>query len=449
LYHRSLRFFGYVITSWIFINEPLILITMTKPKKSLSARKRVLFVLITILICLVLLEIGLRLIFAARVGPSVLLYGLRKDRQEIEVTNLEEPTEDQSPSQKSENDNRSEIQFDTADKTLDLTKSHTVSTHENACGGYSKYFPNQRRVDYDKLTKEVFKVTINKYGFRGEDFVVEKAPGIIRIVNLGASSTFGYHDRDNETYPVYLEEILNERCGSQFEYEVINLGIPHLTSEAIYNLYLNEAVKLNPDVVTFYEGFNDAAIKLPDPKSTEKLVSRLSKRLIIVALPHNRQGQVKVSKQYLDRMLNETSDRFLKNIKKLRDECKKNGSIFIVSNQQATSKSIERKELKGITYQQEVEMIRQKISSSEQVSQSEFTLLVHAGLMARLKTWISDKDIPFVDAIEALDQDRDVLVSRVHLSPAGNRMIAAAMADAILKHTCKTPSGKEIQPMSN
>jgi hypothetical protein len=39
--------------------------------------------------------------------------------------------------------------------------------------------------------------------------------------------------------------------------------------------------------------------------------------------------------------------------------------------------------------------------------------------------------VPFVDVVKALDQDRDVLVSWVHLSPRGNRMIADAFAEEI------------------
>ena len=63
----------------------------------------------------------------------------------------------------------------------------------------------------------------------------------------------------------------------------------------------------------------------------------------------------------------------------------------------------------------------------------EVRLLVHYKLMTSLESWAKDNKVPFVDIIEKLDKDRDVLVSWVHLSPRGNQMIAEAFADKILK----------------
>ena len=96
-------------------------------------------------------------------------------------------------------------------------------------------------------------------GFAVEKFDETKKPGVTRIITLGSSSTFGYYDRDNETYPYYLEQILNKALRSTGRFEVINLGIPHLRSEEILSLFQAEAIPLRPDVVTFYEGVNDAA----------------------------------------------------------------------------------------------------------------------------------------------------------------------------------------------
>jgi len=55
----------------------------------------------------------------------------------------------------------------------------------------------------------------------------------VRVVTLGASSTFGFHNRDDQTYPRQLENLLNQEARGSTRYEVINLGIPHLTSDEI------------------------------------------------------------------------------------------------------------------------------------------------------------------------------------------------------------------------
>ena len=138
-----------------------------------------------------------------------------------------------------------------------------VAGQRLACANYSKYFPGETRVDFDEKGKK-FAIKMNNKGFRGPDIIDKKDSGTIRIITLGGSSTFGYHDRDNETYPHYLQEILNEYLKERGidkikKFEVINLGIPTLRAENIYFLFINEALPLNPDLVTFYEGINNVS----------------------------------------------------------------------------------------------------------------------------------------------------------------------------------------------
>jgi hypothetical protein len=202
--------------------------------RKLTRKKKVLFYIIILLALFLIFELSARTYFAFKVGPSVFLYGTSFHRKIIPKPEA--------------------IDYVSGIK---WTLPRTVITHPNELGGYSKYFQNQKRVDFDIETGESFDVTINNRGFRGRDFTDQKEPGVIRIVALGASSTFGYFDRDDETYPVYLEHMLNDRYSGKLHFEVINMGIPHLTAENIYALFLDEVIQLNPDVVTFYEGNND------------------------------------------------------------------------------------------------------------------------------------------------------------------------------------------------
>jgi hypothetical protein len=54
--------------------------------------------------------------------------------------------------------------------------------------------------------------------------------------------------------------------------------------------------------------------------------------------------------------------------------------------------------------------------------------------MHDLKQWAEKNNVPFV--IGALDQDRHYLLSWVHLHPEANRVVAAKLADPILKQFC-------------
>jgi lysophospholipase L1-like esterase len=64
---------------------------------------------------------------------------------------------------------------------------------------------------------------MNKSGLRGPDFSPRKPPGVVRIVCLGDSTTYGFTLRE-ESYPDLLRARLNRHQPPR--YEVINAGMP-------------------------------------------------------------------------------------------------------------------------------------------------------------------------------------------------------------------------------
>ena len=84
--------------------------------------------------------------------------------------------------------------------------------HSAELAGYTKYQP--RRPLHQKVGDETIEMAINGDGFRGpRDFERPKPAGRFRIAVLGESSTFGYLNRDTETYPVQLENGCARRAG--------------------------------------------------------------------------------------------------------------------------------------------------------------------------------------------------------------------------------------------
>jgi hypothetical protein len=63
-------------------------------------------------------------------------------------------------------------------------------------------------------------------------------------------------------------------AGARFE--VLNLGIPHATSDHILSLFLAEGPLLDPDVVVFYSGANDSALEEKPRSGVEGLWSALT-----------------------------------------------------------------------------------------------------------------------------------------------------------------------------
>ncbi|MFN8178652.1 MAG: SGNH/GDSL hydrolase family protein [bacterium] len=390
---------------------------MTEPLPPSRAR-RLLFAALTTLVVLLGIEIGLRGIVSLRVGhPGPFRYGF----------------------------------------VTDARSRHTVSLHDDLLAGYSKFVPNKERTDYDPVTLQTYPVHINAQGFRGEDFAPKK-PGTVRIVTLGASSTFGYHARDDATWPRRLQVLLGRRCPAT-RYEVLNLGIPHLMSDEIVALFSAEALPLAPDVVTFYEGVNDASMRRERNHLRKSLRRNVELRTVYrVARDH----------LLLVRLLDETirprvrrydaddvrahevgrSERFLASLDAIRTECEKRGIRFVVATQQAASLLVPREKMRGLTYEAEESLVKARLAKDGSIDAIEMAFLTHADMMRALRGWAAERRVPLVDVVAATDQRRDILVSWVHLSPEGNERVAEAFAPTILSLTCPGTPGLAAAPDS-
>ena len=398
--------------------------------------KKLLLSSFAVVLTIGVVELGLRVYFAFTVGPSVLLYGTPFNRTRMRST-----------AATTSNEARNRILGMTQDE---WRANKTVMNHEEGPGEYTKYRSHQKRVDFDVETGEKFDVTINSRGFRGRDFEVEKLPGTQRIVTLGASSTFGYFVRDDETYPHHLQQLLDQRAYGGKRYEVINLGIPHLDSSNLVALFHDEALPLAPDVVTYYEGNNDV-----EPMQLESGEEPLHRRVMGRAANHSILAGLADSILFDRRLAPFPTDfeprvaavraRFLGNLERIADECALRGIVFIVSNQQKNSQTFERAERKGLTYEAEAQAILRRIAGDPLMTRAELRFLAHRELMRGLREWAQARHVPFIDAIAALDDDRSMMVSWVHLSSDGNRKLAAAFADAInLAEQPRAAAGTEV-----
>jgi hypothetical protein len=98
----------------------------------------------------------------------------------------------------------------------------------------------------------------NIRGYRGR-LLGRKEANEIRVAAIGGSTTFGFTVRTNETYPAYLETILNDRLGvRRLTASVANLG--HLSDSSVCYEPTYQAYRdLDADVVILYEGYNDVS----------------------------------------------------------------------------------------------------------------------------------------------------------------------------------------------
>lgn len=97
-----------------------------------------------------------------------------------------------------------------------------------------------------------FPVVTNSYGMRDREFLAVPATGVVRILCLGDSLTFGDGVAVEDTYPKQLEVRLGRRGAVQ--YEVINAGVPSYDTwqEVVYFEEWGWRLKPTTVVIGFY-----------------------------------------------------------------------------------------------------------------------------------------------------------------------------------------------------
>jgi hypothetical protein len=385
-----------------------------------------------------LCELTVRLFFSVEVSPRVMLYGTDWYRNSV-------PDDQESRHRRAATDER--LRSETEAHLSLEAREDSVERHDNVQGEYSKFFPHEYKTTRDVDTGERIVTTINGAGFRGKDFSVEKAAGVVRIVTLGASSTFGFYNRDEDTYPVRLQGVLESRC-PHVSFEVVNLGIPHLSSDMIAALYLAEGTRLSPDAVTFYEGRNDTVL---DERYGEGAFARIRSavvhRLLLAAFVDQAlfgsRESVTSAGMAFEPYARARSDLFLGNLERIRASTESSGTFFILANQQAAASpggpvsGIERMARQGITLASEADEIRRRFEAGEEIYSFEYSLLVHERLMRDAEAWAARRNVAFADVIAALDRDRHLLLSWVHLHPDANAVVAETLAVPLLQRFCR------------
>jgi lysophospholipase L1-like esterase len=105
--------------------------------------------------------------------------------------------------------------------------------------------------DFDPGYRRFAVFSINRLGLRGPSASSRKAAGTRRVICLGGSTTFGYAVGDGEDWPAQLQKELGSGV------EVLNAGRPGSTTFRDFGYLRDRLLRLEPDVVVLYEGFND------------------------------------------------------------------------------------------------------------------------------------------------------------------------------------------------
>ena len=111
------------------------------------ARDALLYTTVMLMFIFCSVELGLLAFFALKVGPRIIFYGTESHR------NWTRETEQKG------RENWQEKHY----------KGRSVEIHRDHMAEYSKFFPNEKKLEQDFRTGETFDVRINNAGFRGPD----------------------------------------------------------------------------------------------------------------------------------------------------------------------------------------------------------------------------------------------------------------------------------------
>ena len=131
-----------------------------------------------------------------------------------------------------------------APQDLDFFNDQKIWRVSAKPGQSHEYIPHSRN---DSLVG--VPVRINSLGLRDREINVPKPPRSFRILAMGDSVTFGFGVRLEETYLKVLETQLNQHAQDGIRYEVVNAGISGEGLLYYYHFMQSVALTLEPDIV--------------------------------------------------------------------------------------------------------------------------------------------------------------------------------------------------------
>lgn len=130
--------------------------------------------------------------------------------------------------------------------------------------------------------------SINRNGFRGRDLPSDIDTRFV-VLAIGESTTFGWGVYDDETYPHYLEEILQSKRNDNKPI-VINAGVPSYTSSQVleYIKEIKENKLIKPDLILLNVMWNDIWYSSVHGWSSDLLLNQESSKILSFITSHSR-----------------------------------------------------------------------------------------------------------------------------------------------------------------
>jgi lysophospholipase L1-like esterase len=311
-------------------------------------------------------------------------------------------------------------------------------------GEYYKFPPNYVLHGADGQGTET--ASTNAFGFRGPAFAFAKPAGVFRVVCLGESSTFGYHNADDETYPVLLERRFSQ---TRLPVQVVNAGFPYYNSGSILSLFRAEILPLQPDLITLYAGYNDTSWPMKvsstaraalwtQSHSITYMFMRTALRRFAFRVEQGVLEGLMPQRMRADELLKDmelVAQRYRKNVQAIIADARSRNIEIVLIRQPVTARAPGYEKL---SYEAENETIRRRFERDEPLTYIDVWMLKQRRLTVEFDQIAREANLTVVDNVKIVDQDRRRLASWVHLTAEGNERLAEALEAAIRPYVLRT-----------
>ncbi|MBP7795735.1 MAG: SGNH/GDSL hydrolase family protein [Elusimicrobiales bacterium] len=299
-------------------------------------------------------------------------------------------------------------------------------------------------------------VSTNSYGFRNREISEKIKP---RIIVMGASPSFGWGVKSDDTYSKLVENMFNGK------YEVINASVIGYSSyQGI--LLVDKIINLKPDIIIFAYGANDAdryrffdSTEVPDSlfRPRNILINSIIIKSNLTSLLNSFLTKKNILKYKFNVVPRVSIDEFKKNLELFHNKLKKNSIKMITlsipfsypldnkncnidENLLKNANSVypeEIKELKSCDFYADIKNYNDFFKKLQQLQIFKIKDEVNE-YNKTIKSFAHETDIGYIDINSYFDCNKNLFLDpqkdMVHFSTAGHRKVAEYIYSYILSH---------------
>ena len=145
------------------------------------------------------------------------------------------------------------------------------------------------------------------------------------------------------------------------------------------------------------------------------------------------------SKSEIEALIPKMEETFIDSVSRIAAAAETNGIQFLPVLQPMKNE-LQTVPTTSLTYEQEADLVRERLAGGERVLLPEMQILLHSQINRRFRRSLRTSRSRYVDFIEIMEENdaRGEFTSWVHLSARANRLLARSIEQEVLQLACET-----------